>query len=301
VTRVLVTGASGFVGFPVVTELARRGHDVHAITSRTAPAGGGGVTWHQGDLAARGGVDALVAGIAPEALVHAAWYVEPGRFWTAVENVDWVGRSLSLLRAFVAAGGRRAVLLGTCAEYDWTEPQEFLAELGSPLGPATLYGSAKDGLRRVAGAYAAQAEIELAWGRLFFLYGPREQPARLVPAVVRSLLRGESVATTSGAQVRDLLHVDDVAGAIVALLESAAVGPVNIASGSGVTLREVIGEVAALVGRPELVRFGELPERPGEPERLVADVTRLRAEVGYHPRLTLAEGLAATVEWWRSA
>jgi nucleoside-diphosphate-sugar epimerase len=297
VSGVLVTGGTGFVGLPVVAELARGEQEVHAITTRPSPPDVSGVRWHRADLGDDSVHDSLIGDIAPDRLVHLAWYVEHGRFWNAPENVLWVERSLRLMRSFARAGGRRGVILGTCAEYDWSAADDPLSESDSPLGPATLYGVTKDALRRVASAYAEEEGFELAWGRPFFFYGPRENPGRLVSSVVRSLLAGEAVDTTSGQQRRDFLHVDDVAGAVVALLQSPVVGPVNIGSGIGTAVAEVVDQIAKTIGRPELVRRGGLPDR-SEPSLLVADVARLRDEVGFRPRWGLAEGLADTVRWW---
>ncbi len=298
-SRVLVTGGSGFVGLPLLEKLVRRGEEVHAISTRPAPTEIPGVRWHLLDLADDVAVEGLVSDISPERLLHLAWYVEHGRFWTAPENVLWVERSLHLLRMFVHAGGQRVVMLGTCAEYDWSAASEPLDEATSTVAPATLYGVAKDSLHRLATAYAGSENVELAWARLFFMYGPREQPGRLVPSVVRSLLRGESVATTSGEQLRDFMHVDDVAGALAALLESSIVGPVDIASGRGTRVRELVAEIAEQIGAPELVRRGELPDRADEPAVLVGGGSRLRDEVGYRMRVGLADGVADTVRWWR--
>ncbi|HTA33852.1 MAG TPA: NAD(P)-dependent oxidoreductase [Solirubrobacteraceae bacterium] len=298
-TRVLVSGARGFVGLPLLAELARDGAELHALSTRPSPPALPGVCWHQLDLFDSVAVDALMQELAPERLVHLAWYTKHGHYWRAPENVTWVERSLELLRAFSRHGGRRLVMLGTCAEYDWSTAGAPLVESSSPLVPATLYGVAKDALRRVADAYAAQEGVELAWGRLFFLYGPREASERLVPSVTRALLLGEPVAVSSAQQVRDFMHVDDVAGAVAALLESNVVGPVNIASGVGVTVGDVIEGIVRLIGRPDLVRRGALPDRLGDPPLLLADVTRLRDEVGFRPRWELADGLAATVQWWR--
>ncbi len=295
---VLVTGAGGFIGLPVLERLASAGEEVHALSRRERPPKVLGVCWHQVDLADHTAVDRLIGELTPERLVHLAWCTEHGRLWRAPENVLWVQRSLQLLHAFVRSGGRRLLVLGTCAEYDWSAVAGPLVESGSPLAPATLYGAAKDALRRVAGAYAEQEGVELAWGRLFFLYGPREDPGRLVPSVIRSLLAEQAIAIGSGERVRDFMHVEDVAAGVVALLDSPVVGAVNIASGAGVTVSDMVDRIVQLIGHPELVRRGALPDRPGEPRSLVADVARLRDEVGFHPRWTLADGLAGTVGWW---
>ncbi len=296
--RVLVTGAAGFIGLPLAAELARRGAEVHALSRRRSPPQVPGVRWHKADLADGARIEELMRELAPGRLVHLAWCMEHGRYWSAPENVAWVERSLCLMRAFVRHGGRRLLVLGTCAEYDWSAADRPLCESRSRVAPATLYGTAKDALRRVAGAYAEREGVELAWARPFFLYGPRELPERLVASVARSLLAEESVSTRRGAQVRDLLHVEDAAGALAALLDSTVTGEVNIASGVGVRVDEVVDRIAQLIGRPELIRRGALPDRPGEPPLLVADVARLREEVGYRSRWELPDGLAATVRWW---
>jgi nucleoside-diphosphate-sugar epimerase len=152
-----------------------------------------------------------------------------------------------------------------------------------------------------AAAYAEQAGFALAWGRIFFLYGPDEPAGRLVPSVAHGLLAGRPVPTTSGDQVRDFLHVEDAAAAFVALAGSDASGAVNIASGDPVTVREVVDMLARAAGRPELPRPGALPDRAGDPPRLVADVTRLRQEVGLTPRIALYDGLAGTLERLRGS
>ncbi len=287
-----MTGATGFVGRHVLDPLLRAGHEVHAVARRPAD-GDPRVTWHAADLL-EGDPD-VVGEIEPELLLHLAWYAEHGRFWSSPQNLNWVEASLRLLRAFAGAGGRRAVLAGTCAEYDWSTGVDAYDEASAPVRPVTLYGAAKHGLHTVAAAYAAQAGFELAWGRIFFLYGPGEAPERLVPAVARSLLAGEPAETTSGTQVRDFLHVSDVAAAFAALLDSDVRGPVNVGSGEPVRIADVVQLLGEVAGRPDLLRLGALPTREGEPERIVASVRRLREEVGWAPRIGLREGLQDTV------
>jgi nucleoside-diphosphate-sugar epimerase len=299
VSRVLVTGASGFVGGPLVEKLLADGDDVHALSTRPRDAPDTGrAHWHRCDLLDPVALERVVDEVRPERLVHLAWYVSHGRFWSAPENAEWVEASLRLLRAFADAGGRRAVLVGSCAEYSWGGEHD-LDERSSPLDPRALYGVCKDGLRRVASAYASEAGLELAWGRLFFLYGPREHQDRLVPSVIRALIAGERIATTTGAQERDFTHVDDVAGALAAVLQSEVTGPVNVASGHGTPVAEVLDAIADLTGASHLIDRGARPTPPSEPPRIVARVGRLTREVGYRPTIGLRDGLAATIEWWR--
>lgn len=297
-SRLLVTGATGFIGRHVLPPLISAGHEVHAVTTREDASTGADVTWHRADLLE--GAD-VVRDVQPEVLVHLAWYVEPGRFWTAPLNVRWVEASLAVLRAFADAGGRRAVIAGTSAEYDWHSAEEHLHEERTPLRPATLYGASKHALHSVAERYGEQAGFELAWGRIFFVYGPGEPDGRLVPSVGRGLLAGEPVPTTRGDQIRDFMHVEDVAAAFAALVDSEVTGAVNVASGDPVAVRQVVDELARAAGRPDLLRPGALPDRAGDPARLVADAARLRDEVGFTPRIGLADGLAGTLEWLRTS
>ena len=296
-TRVLLTGASGFVGTNALDLLLDRGHEVHAV-ARTAGAERPGVVWHECDLLAAGAPEGLARAAQAEKLLHLAWYATPGRFWTAPENERWIDATLRLLRAFGEGGGGRAVLAGTCAEYAWGE--DLLSEDLTPLAPATLYGACKHATHVAAAALAEQVRVSLAWGRIFFLYGPREDPSRLVASVARGLLSGQDVATTDGSQRRDFMHVRDVARAFVALLDSDVEGAVNIASGHAPPVRDIATLIAREAGAPEHLLLGALPQRPGEPPVIAADVRRLGGEVGFHPSIALGRGIAETVGWWRS-
>jgi nucleoside-diphosphate-sugar epimerase len=303
-SRVLLTGASGFLGGSALRALLQAGHEVHAVGRGEPPeesleaTGEGRLIWHRADLTDARAVEALLAEAKAECLVHMAWYVEHGRYWQATENLVWVEATLRLLRGFAEVGGRRAVMAGSCAEYEWSLAR--YSEDTAPLVPATLYGVAKDATRRVAERFASNAEMELAWGRIFTPYGPGEAPARLLPSVIVKLLAGEPAPAPAGTQVRDLMYVDDVGRAFAALLDSAVRGAVNIASGWPTPISELIELTARAVGRPELVGWGELPQREGEPQELVADVGRLSREVGFEPRVGLAEGVERTVAWWRA-
>jgi nucleoside-diphosphate-sugar epimerase len=299
VSRILVTGASGWIGRRALGPLLERGFEVHALARQSPAEGDGRVVWHAADLLDSDARGAVVAHVRPSHLLHLAWYVEPGSFWSAPENAAWVAATIGLVERFAAAGGERAVLAGTCAEYDWEEVAGPLRE-DSQLVPATFYGVCKDAAGRVAEGLGERVGVAVARGRVFHLYGPEEDERRLVAGVARSLLAGERVATSDGEQVRDFLHVDDVAGAFAALAAASGVaGAVNIGSGAGVTVRQVIELVAESAGRRDLLDIGALERRPGEPPELVPDVTRLRDEVGCVPAIELADGLAATVAWWR--
>jgi len=208
-----------------------------------------------------------------------------------------VEASSRLLRSFRRAGGQRVVAAGTCAEYDWTDGN--LSEAATPLEPATLYGAAKLALYRLQTAHARQFELSAAWGRIFFLHGPYEDPRRLVSSVVSQLLAGRNAETSEGTQIRDFLHTADLGSAFAALLDSEVEGPVNLGSGDPTSIRSVVELLGTITGRSELLRIGAREAAPNDPPRLLADVERLRSEVGWAPRFSLREGLEATTSWWR--
>jgi nucleoside-diphosphate-sugar epimerase len=295
--RVLVTGASGFIGRRALGDLLSRGYEVHAAGRRAPAAAPPEARWHAADLLDAGARRALVAAVAPSHLLHFAWYAEPGAFWVARENAAWVAATVALVDEFAAAGGTRAVLAGTCAEYDWNAGQPLVED--APLAPATFYGVCKDATRRVVEGLAERTEVSLAWGRIFFLYGPEEDERRLVAAVAKQLVAGERAPTSAGTQLRDFLHVDDVAGAFAALLDGDVEGAVNIGSGEGVPVRAIAESLAQAAGRPDLLDVGALAQRPGDPPQITADIARLRDEVGFRPRHALSDGLASTIAWWR--
>lgn len=297
--RVVVTGARGFIGRRAIAPLLAAGYEVHALSSSaTAVAGApSDVAWHVVDLFDVTQVAPTLARVRPTHLLHLAWETTPGSYWTSPENLGWVRASLALAEAFVRAGGQRFVAAGTCAEYDWR--YGYCTEGLTPTTPVTLYGAAKHATQSVIAAYAATASLSWAWGRVFFLYGPDEPVPRLVPSVARALVRGDPAACSHGRQVRDFLHVQDVADAFVALLGSDVSGAVNIGSGEPVTIARVVELLASAARRPDLVRLGALPARADEPPVLVPDVKRLRTEVGWAPKYTLERGLEETLAFWR--
>jgi nucleoside-diphosphate-sugar epimerase len=296
--RVLVTGATGCVGRHVLPKLVARGFEVHALAGSRAPFEAERVRWHRADLLQPGAAAELAARVAPTHLLHLAWSLVPGRWASAPENARWVEASLALSHAFHAAGGRRLVTAGSCLEYDWSHGT--LDEARTPLTPHTLYGTCKNALQQVTTAWAAGVGLSAAWGRIFFLYGPHEHPDRLVASVVRALLAGEPARCSHGNQVRDYLYVDDVAEAFVALLESDVTGALNVASGEPVTLKEIVTRIGAQMERPELLALGAIPPAPTDVPRVVADVARLRRELGWSARTSLDAGLARTIAWWRA-
>ena len=273
--RLLITGASGFIGAHLAALAAQDGEwDVHAASRRDT------------DLLDPAAVDRLIAAAKPTHLIHLAWFVEPGAYWTSPENHRWVEASAHLFRTFAEHGGERLIGAGTSAEYDWSV-NGAMREDTTPLRPATLYGESKKRLYELAQATG----ISSAWGRIFMVYGPGEPPTRFIPRMIRALRDGEPAVCTAPDAARDFIYVRDVAAALLAMAKSDVIGAVNIGTGVATTLREVVQLLVAQLGHGENIR-----EQPGhEPPLVVADIARLRGEVGFTPSIDLRQGLELTI------
>ena len=295
--RVLVTGASGFIGSHTLGILKSKGYEVHAswIKNRREI---DGVEWHRADLRDPEAVASLIREVCPTHLLHLAWYATPRDYRESIENLAWCKAGISLLTEFAEHGGSRAVFAGTCFEYDLR--YGFCSEDLTPAVPSTLYATCKDSLRRVVAEFSTRTGISTAWGRVFYLYGPREARERLVPSVITSLLRNEKARCSHGRQLRDFLYVEDVADAFVAILNSSARGVINIGSGEPVTIRSLVGEITRQVEMPCEVEFGAIATALTDPPMVCADTRKLREEVGWNPRWSLKDGIAETIKWWKS-
>ena len=304
--RVVLTGATGFIGRWCVQPLLEKGYEVHLITSRPEsplPKETLGAQAHCVDLFDAGSVYRLLSSLRASHLMHFAWIATPGMYWNSTANISWVAASLEMLRAFQELGGVRTVFAGTCAEYDWgraevcNESETPLATDGARL--PSLYACSKVGLQKMQAAFGRGTGMSAAWGRIFHQYGPYEHPARLVSSVILHLLKDRVAKCTHGRQIRNFMHVKDVGSAFAALLDSSVEGPVNIGSVQRVKLRDILSEISTQLGRPDLVQLGARAEPPGEPAVLVPDVNRLYVEVGWRPALTLEHGLADAIAWHR--
>ena len=295
--RVLLTGASGFLGRWALRALIDRGAEVYAA-GRRRPEVDADFVWLELDLLDPASPHAAVAAARPEAVLHLAWIVDHDAFWTSPLNLAWIGASLRLAEAAADHGARRFVAAGTCYEYDWPNDANC-EEDTTPLQPSTLYDVSKDATRRVMAAFLANRTVEFAWARLFYLYGPGEPRDRLVPAICRALAANTPARCSRGLAVRDFMDVRDAGAALAALVGAHVTGAVNVATGEGISIAQIARRLGEIAGRPDLIRLGARPDRPDEPPRITATGQRLRTTTGFAPARTLDEGLADSLRYWK--
>ncbi len=299
--KVLITGASGFVGSHVARLLVAEGCEVHALVRESSN------RWRiqdilpsmylwQSDLVAFENMNAYLQEIKPELCIHLAWYAVPGKYLNSQENLDSIQASINLLSQLAELGCKRFVGIGTCFEYDLS--LGYLSE-SSLTKPITLYAATKVALSTILQQFAQITEMEVAWIRLFYQYGPMEDERRLIPGIISSLLRDEVVKTTKGEQIRDFLHIEDVASAIWAVAKSNVSGVVNVGSGQPVTVGQIALELGNLLGKPDLIHLGALPYRPNDPMFICANNELLSRKTDWTQKYNLTKGLKNTIEWYK--
>jgi len=297
--RVVVTGASGFIGNACIESLLENGqYEIHAVSKRDHNRPHPRVNWHLLDLHDHQASRKLLNSVKPSHLLHLAWYATPGKFWFSDENYRWVETSFALLKAFYLAGGKRCVTAGSCAEYLWDN--SVCHEDVTPLTPSTIYGECKKSLYTMQKDFCDESGLSCAWGRVFHLYGPHEPQQKLVSSIIISLINGKQAECSHGDLARDYLYVKDVASAFVALLDSRVEGAVNITSGQPVALREIILKIGDKLDRTRLIRFGNRPPAENIPAIITGAVERIMNDVGWQPVYNLDNGIDLTIEWWKN-
>lgn len=297
-TKIMVTGASGFIGRQCIRNLLNlEGVEIHAVRNKQIVHDPSNViVWHHADLLVDGAIEKLIETVRPKTLLHLAWYSKHGTVWNSAENVSWTSASLRLVKTFAACGGDRFVMSGTCAEY---KGSGVFRECSMET-PASLYGVTKKACRDILEALCAHLGVSFAWPILFHMYGPYESPSRLIASAINNFLRGEEFHSSDSLQRRDFLYVEDVGAVLSAILLSDVRGAINVGSGETVSLRDLLLLAEKECGAEGRTRFGSRARTMNDPDVLVPDLTRQRVDLGWRPKYDAASGIKATVDWWRA-
>jgi nucleoside-diphosphate-sugar epimerase len=288
--KVLVTGARGFLGRYVIASLERRKIDYIAVArqpidSALPP------NFVSADLLSEKSA-ATIRELSATHLIHLAWCVEHGKYWSSRLNLDWVGATVRLVEAFCESGGKQVVGAGSCAEYEWS--RDYCREDQTPLNPGTLYGVAKDATRRLVVAVCRQYQAKCAWARIFVPYGAGESNARLVSALAEVFKGIREPFAVNGDAIRDFIHASDVAEALVTLMVSSADGEYNVCCATPAKVEDVVKIVAAHFSvDPDLILQLER-QRTDDPPFIAGDNTRLKS-LGWSPQFSLEAWLDRTL------
>ena len=294
---VLITGASGFIGSHLVAACRDRGWYVIGL-DRNSPRSFSGYQAHEHILHQVNPGQPLPAVLADRSIDAAAllaWPIDPVTYLDSPDNLGALSSTLGIAGALLSGGCRTLVATGTCAEYTDPMGTERIDETHS-LRPTTLYAACKVAVQTVLFQLCQSHSAVCTWARLFNTFGTGEPATRLLPSIVRALASGGTFSAGSGVQVRDYLHVEDIASALALCLEGGLPGAVNICSGRGIRLADLMACAATACGGAERVNLGAKPDRTWDPPLLVGDPGRLLG-AGWSPRdpLTLIPDYARSL------
>jgi len=319
---VLVTGGAGYIGSHTCKALARAGH-VPVVYDSLVNGHRHAVKWgpfEHGDILDRARLDEVIARYAPDAVIHFAAHAyvgesvaDPGKYYR-----NNLAGSLCLLEAMLSRGVRRIVFSSSCAIYG--VPPAIPITEDMPPAPINPYGTTKLMVERMLADF--QRAHGLEWIALRYFNAAGDDPdgetgedhdpeTRVVPLVLEAaagrggpfIILGTDYPTADGTCVRDFIHVSDLADAHVkalqALADGAPSGPLNLGTGRGYSVRDVVGAVERVTGRAVPVKEG--PRREGDPAALVADARRAREVLGWTPQASDIDTIVRTAWTWAQA
>ncbi len=306
--RIVVTGVAGFIGSHVAAALAARGDRVigidnldpfyaRALKERNLKAAGAPerVEFVEADVADPGAMRAIFERASPDGVIHLA--AKAGVRPSIADPVGYaranvLGTSV-VLEECRRAGCSRVLIASSSSVYGNNRKTPF-AEDDPVEAPISPYAATKRACELAAHAAWTLSGVPTACLRFFTVYGPRQRPDLAIATFMGRIARGEPIEVYGdGSTERDYTYIDDiVAGVLAAYARVAEHGfrIWNLGSDRPVRLDEMVGAIGRTVGREPVVR--RRPMQPGDVERTWADLTRARAELGYHPRTPFAEGLA---------
>lgn len=285
--RIVVTGATGALGWFLVQQLSRgnlaRSGEIVSVSRRAGPVPAGAT--QRADLLDPGQCAQLIDRLRPDALFLTAWQTTHTTYWTDPGNVTWADNSIAMIERFLDHGGKTVVFAGTCAEYGWDRTP--LTE-GENETPSTLYGQQKLRVSRFL-QQAATPGMRLISARLFFPYSYRENPARVTSLVAKAASEGKDFHLGAGDVWRDMYPTEYAAQVMVRLAEDAPSGTYNIVRDQPIHLGRFLDRLARTIDPTVRVSWSDHTPDQG-PRRLIGDPTRIRPFLpSFDPAQEIAE------------
>jgi dolichol-phosphate mannosyltransferase len=303
--RVIVTGGSGFVGANLARRLVHDGHEVHLFLRKgyrpwRVEALRAEARFTEVDFGDADGLAHIVADIRPDWVFHLAAYGAYPDQTDARRMVDTnIVGTMNLVAACLKTGFQAFINTGSSSEYgfknhapsetDWLEPNSHYAVTKAS---ATLFCR-----------YTAQCHrVRLPTLRLYSVYGPYEEPTRLIPTLIVKGLRGELPPLVNPDIARDYVYVEDVIDAYLLAATQPANEPgaaYNVGTGIQTSLREVVEVARSVMGISAEPQWGTMANRSWDTGIWVADNRKMQAELGWHPQYSFEQGFRLTADWFR--
>lgn len=270
--KILITGATGFVGKQVVKHLSTLDVEIHLIVRK------GKETFFNNvqSITISHNVFAESSTWWAEkcknidTVIHLAWYAEPGKYLDSPINEQCYEGTTDMAQGAVNAGVKRFIGIGTCFEYQFSESP---LDISSPLDPQTLYATAKVKTFNYLNKFFNENNVEFLWCRLFYLFGEGEDERRLIPFLRKNIAAGKEVELTSGDKVKDYLNIQEAGKIIANLAVNKHIGAYNVCSGKGITIKSLAENIADEYNGRSLLKFGKLERKSYDPPYIVGKKT----------------------------
>ena len=291
----MVTGANGFIGGHLCRRLSGQGAEVHAVFRTHPPSNLVVHRWWQADLSDLAEVKQIIEQAYPDVIFHLASHVKgaPDLQYVLPTFHSNLESTVNILTVATQSRCRRMILTGSLAEPDYENGEKF---------PVAQYAAAKWASSGYARMFHALYRTPVVIARVFMVYGPAQVDlTKLIPYATLSMLQGKRPKISSGGRLVDWIYVSDVVEGFLALAEAPGIdgSTVDLGSGSLLSIRDLLKELAGIIGDGANAEFGALADRPLEPTR-IANVSESLSKIGWKPEISVQQGLRRTVEWYRT-
>ena len=300
-TRIFITGATGFIGARVLRQLVKEGREVAILLRESSDCRRiddllDKCTLIWGDLESIDVAKDAIKSFDPKVVLHLAWDGVKGFDRNNSKQISNVSASINLYQLTEKLGCEHFIGLGSQAEYGLLSGR---INENAQTRPTTVYGTAKLATGILLESIARSSAQSFTWLRLFSSYGPDDDPSWLIPYLIQTLLAGQKPSLTKAEQVWDYIHVDDVAAGIIASIDSKAYGVFNLGSGQGRPLNQIIKMIRDGIDQNLPLGFGDIKYRQDQVMHLEADITALVTASKWLPAITLEDGIMETVNWYK--
>ncbi len=296
--RILLTGSSGFIGNAFLRLAIKNGHEIGALLlpELNTPSG---LESHPQIKWLHGSLDSApwnkIKDFAPQVCLHTAWITTPGIYLNSPSNYSFLKSSLDFIKQAVNYGVQNVIVTGTCIEYRPSNTP--LIEDKSPVEPETIYAKCKHQLHRELLTELEKMNCRLCWTRIFYPYGIGEHPDRLCSFIIKKLINNKKVLLNSPLSTKDYIYIDDIAEALLTLVEKQFSGTANIGTGEGITVREIAGLISTMLDKNGLI---EENNQNLSIDYTVADITKLK-NLGWKQKISIKEGLNRLINYYRQS